>query len=207
MNLEESIRRIIREETDQDDYMEKVNKKITLVKKFMRSFFPDFNRQGTEVTKFGRPMGTTNLYTYRDMDDGSLYAKYVQIDTERMLGATAYRTYANQSDTFFAKTFTGVPTGTTPDEAPLRIRFAVKFARHTFTTSPTGPEDKSDVAITTDQVLSGAGTVGQYIRGDGSLACQSTASRLRTERPFNHLHRRYCCYYRKYFNNSCINYS
>ena len=75
-------------------------------------------------------------------------AKYVQIDTERMLGATAYRTYANQSDTFFAKTFTGVPTGTTPDEAPLRIRFAVKFARHTFTTSPTGPEDKSDVAIT-----------------------------------------------------------
>ena len=75
-------------------------------------------------------------------------AKYVQIDTERMLAASVYRTYANQSDAFFAQTFTGIPTGTTPDEAPLRIRFAVKFARHTFTTSPTGPEDKSDVAIT-----------------------------------------------------------
>ena len=90
MNLDESIRRILREETDQDDYMEKVNKKITLVKKFMRSFFPDFNRQGTEVTKFGRPMGTTNLYTYRDMDDGSLYAKYDDASRELKLDAEVF---------------------------------------------------------------------------------------------------------------------
>jgi hypothetical protein len=64
-----------------------------------------------------------------------------------MLAATAYRTYANQSDASFAKTFTGVPTGSTPDAAPLRIRFAIKFGRHTFTTSPTGPEDKTKVRI------------------------------------------------------------
>jgi hypothetical protein len=40
-----------------------------------------------------------------------------------------------------------VPTGSTPDAAPLRIRFAIKFGRHTFTTSPTGPEDKTKVRI------------------------------------------------------------
>jgi hypothetical protein len=88
MNLQETIKRILREETDQDDYMEKVNKKITLVKKFMKSFFPDFNREGTEVTKLGRPHHSSAIYTYRDIEEGTLYAKYddhsreLQLDIE-----------------------------------------------------------------------------------------------------------------------------
>lgn len=74
-------------------------------------------------------------------------AKYVQVDTERMLGTGVYRTYQNKADTLLNKAFTGIPTGTNPDEAPLRIRFAIKFQRFIFTTSPTGPEDESIVAI------------------------------------------------------------
>ena len=74
-------------------------------------------------------------------------AKYVQVDTERMLGTGVYRTYQNKATTLLSGTFTDIPTGTNPDEAPLRIRFAIKFQRFIFTTSPTGPEDESIVAI------------------------------------------------------------
>jgi len=74
-------------------------------------------------------------------------AKYVQIDTERMLGTSLYRTYANQAATALGQAFTGIPTGTNPDEAPLRVRFALKFQRYIFTTSPAGPEDETQVEI------------------------------------------------------------
>ena len=72
-------------------------------------------------------------------------AKYVQVDTERMLGTGVYRTYQNKVSTLLNGTFTGIPTGTNPDEAPLRVRFALKFARHTFT--PQGNEDATAVGI------------------------------------------------------------
>lgn len=72
-------------------------------------------------------------------------AKYVQVDTERTLGVTAFRTFGNQSAGTFTRQFTGIPTGSTPDEAPLRVRFAIKFGRHTFT--PLGNEDASAVGI------------------------------------------------------------
>lgn len=74
-------------------------------------------------------------------------AKYVQIDTERTLNAGTYRTFANATDASLDYTFTGIPTGSTPDDAPMRLRFALKFNRHTFTTSPTGLEDYSRVFV------------------------------------------------------------
>ena len=77
-------------------------------------------------------------------------AKYVQIDTERMLGASLYRTFGNQSDAALGRAFTGIPTGSTPDEAPMRVRFALKFNRYTFTAAPphpAGPEDETKVEI------------------------------------------------------------
>jgi hypothetical protein len=74
-------------------------------------------------------------------------AKYVQIDTERMLGASLYRTFGNQAATALGRAFTGIPTGSTPDEAPMRVRFALKFSRYIFSTSPSGPEDETQVEI------------------------------------------------------------
>lgn len=74
-------------------------------------------------------------------------AKYVQVDTERTLNTGIYRTYQNQSNATFGGTFTGIPTGTNPDEAPLRVRFALKFARHIFSAPDAGPEDSTRVEI------------------------------------------------------------
>lgn len=74
-------------------------------------------------------------------------AKYVQVDTERSLNAGVYRTFPNSASTALSNAFTGIPTGSTPDEAPMRIRFALKFNRYVFVTSPSGPEDETIVAI------------------------------------------------------------
>jgi hypothetical protein len=75
-------------------------------------------------------------------------AKYVQIDTERTMNAGVFRTFANTASTAFAGQFPNIPTGSTPDEAPMRIRFGLKFSRHIFySTSPPGPEDETRVLI------------------------------------------------------------
>jgi hypothetical protein len=74
-------------------------------------------------------------------------AKYVQVDTERTLNTGVYRTYQNQSIMNLGGAFSGIPTGTNPDEAPLRVRFAIKFARHIFSGTTTGPEDGTKVEI------------------------------------------------------------
>ena len=77
-------------------------------------------------------------------------AKYVQVDTERTMNAGVYRTFPNASDAAFTNVFQGIPTGSTPDEAPMRIRFALKFNRYTFaaaTPNPAGPEDETKVEI------------------------------------------------------------
>ena len=60
-------------------------------------------------------------------------AKYVEIDTERRLGATIYRGYNSISTTALTHEFTDIPTGTTPDEHPIRVRFNLKFAKAYFT--------------------------------------------------------------------------
>ena len=60
-------------------------------------------------------------------------AKYVEIDTERRLGATIYRGYNNISTAALTYEFTDIPTGTTPDEHPIRVRFNIKFAKAYFT--------------------------------------------------------------------------
>jgi hypothetical protein len=75
-------------------------------------------------------------------------AKYVQIDTERTMNAGVFRTFANTASTAFAGQFPNIPTGSTPDAAPMRIRFGLKFSRHIFSsTSPPGPEDETRVLI------------------------------------------------------------
>jgi hypothetical protein len=74
-------------------------------------------------------------------------AKYVQVDTERTLNTGVYRTYQNQSIMTLGGGFSGIPTGTNPDEAPIRVRFSIKFARHIFSGTTTGPEDGTKVEI------------------------------------------------------------
>ena len=77
-------------------------------------------------------------------------AKYVQVDTERSLGAGVFRSWNNKTATALNKDFTNIPTGSTPDDAPIRVRFNVKFARDYYTHPTTGliyPESYSIVTV------------------------------------------------------------
>ncbi|MEI7584617.1 hypothetical protein [Runella sp.] len=56
-------------------------------------------------------------------------AKFVQVDTERRLGDGVYRSWNNKTSTSLTKIFTDIPTGSNPDEKPMRVRFNVKFAK------------------------------------------------------------------------------
>lgn len=72
-------------------------------------------------------------------------AKFVQVDTERTMNTGVHRTFGYSASASLIGEFPGVPTGATPDDAPMRIRFALKFSRYIFTT--VGPEDESRVKI------------------------------------------------------------
>lgn len=56
-------------------------------------------------------------------------AKLVRVNTQRMLAGSHVRKFLNQSTSSFSTTFEDCPTGTTPDETPVRIKVLVKFER------------------------------------------------------------------------------
>lgn len=76
-------------------------------------------------------------------------AKYVQVDTGRHLGAGIYRSFADSVTTPLEGTFTDIPTGSTPDEAPIRVRFSMKFSKIYFSLTGGGtmPEEYSNVFV------------------------------------------------------------
>jgi hypothetical protein len=76
-------------------------------------------------------------------------AKFVQVDTERKLGAGIYRVWGNSSSNFLGGVFTDIPTGANPDTAPIRARFNIKFSKGYFatTTAAVNPEDYSEVYV------------------------------------------------------------
>lgn len=77
-------------------------------------------------------------------------AKFVQVDTERTMNTGVHRTFAESEalrTTPLTKQFAGIPTGATPDEAPMRVRFALKFSRHIFPSPNAGVEDETRVKI------------------------------------------------------------
>ena len=76
--------------------------------------------------------------------------KYVQVDTVRHLGATIYRGYNNITAATLFHEFTGIPTGTSPDEHPMRVRFNMKFSKAYYTEPATGlvyPEQWVDIRV------------------------------------------------------------
>jgi len=76
-------------------------------------------------------------------------AKYVQVDTERHLGSGIYRSFANSTTAALTGAFTEIPTGSTPDTAPVRVRFSLKFSKSYFSLSGGGtmPEEYSNVFV------------------------------------------------------------
>ena len=76
-------------------------------------------------------------------------AKFVQVDTERRLGVGVYRSFFYSSGLDLEGTFTDIPTGSTPDAAPIRVRFNIKFSKAYLIISGGGlqAEDKTEVSI------------------------------------------------------------
>jgi hypothetical protein len=105
---------------------------------------------GTGTYTHAVTLGATSLRPQWQAKPSMSYqaaAKYVQIDTERTLNTGIYRTYNNKTTTQLSGAFTGIPTGSTPDVAPMRIRFALKFQRHIFSGSPSGAEDGTYIGL------------------------------------------------------------
>jgi len=91
-------------------------------------------------------------------------AKLVRLNTERKLVGSAYRTYANISDTQYDADFTDIPTGSTPDDAPIKVKILTKFARG----YPAGKvENKTIVSF---QIWVSNGTTNLYLQPDGYWA-------------------------------------
>jgi hypothetical protein len=89
-------------------------------------------------------------------------AKLVRIDTQRRLAGSKYRTYQNAVDTIFSSEFTGIPTGTTPDDAPMRIKVLVKFTR----AYPSGKVENQTQINYRIYLRTASGTI-SYLQNDG----------------------------------------
>lgn len=74
-------------------------------------------------------------------------AKFVQVDTERTMNTGVHRTFGDSSDSDLILPPLTVPTGSNPDDAPMRIRFALKFSRFVFASPNAGVEDESRVTM------------------------------------------------------------
>ena len=104
---------------------------------------------GTGTYTHAVALGATSLRPQWQAKPSMSYqpaAKYVQIDTERTLNTGVYRAYQNKTTSALGASFTGIPTGSTPDVAPMRIRFALKFQKFYFS-SPSGSEDGTNVTL------------------------------------------------------------
>jgi hypothetical protein len=91
-------------------------------------------------------------------------AKLVRVDTQRRLVGSVFRTYANISSTLYTAEFTDIPTGSTPDDAPIKLKIVAKFNR----SYPIGKvENKSGINFV---IWVTNGTTDLYLQPDGYWA-------------------------------------
>jgi hypothetical protein len=91
-------------------------------------------------------------------------AKLVRVDTQRRLVGSVFRTYANISSTLYTAEFTDIPTGITPDDAPIKLKIVAKFNR----SYPSGKvENKSGINFV---IWVTNGTTDLYLQPDGYWA-------------------------------------
>jgi hypothetical protein len=91
-------------------------------------------------------------------------AKLIRLDTQRRLVGSAYRTYANISDTAYTADFTDIPTGSTPDDAPIKVKIVTKFGRG----YPAGKVENKTIVSFSIWVTDG--TTNLYLQPDGYWA-------------------------------------
>ena len=81
MNLQESIRRILREE--------RTNKMVSLIDKYMKEYYPKFNEEDAEYEDYESDDGYLKI-TYHNPDGGQYFATYRDKRNELELNRNVY---------------------------------------------------------------------------------------------------------------------
>jgi hypothetical protein len=94
MNLKESIRKVLREVTEQDDWYKDLLKKVKLIDTIIKSFYPNFNKDNASVKKSSSQMGN-DVILYDDSETGITFATYWVDDRELVLTRELFETLEN----------------------------------------------------------------------------------------------------------------
>lgn len=93
MNLQENIRKILREETEKKSEI----KKVRTVEKVIKTIYPNFNKEGVDIYATGQL--SNDLYSvvlvYRDKEKNEWYAKYDHDDYQLLLNREVFETLEN----------------------------------------------------------------------------------------------------------------
>ena len=89
MNLQQTIRRILKEET-QDDNLKDLYEKVGIVDEFMKTFYPELNRRDVEIVEHDDGYKMTFIGE-DDKITGGIYAQYYPLIYELILNPELYK--------------------------------------------------------------------------------------------------------------------
>ena len=89
MNLQQTIRRILKEET-QDDNLKDLYEKVGIVDEFMKTFYPELNRRDVEIVEHDDGYKMTFIGE-DDKITGGFYAQYYPLIYELILNPELYK--------------------------------------------------------------------------------------------------------------------
>jgi hypothetical protein len=89
MNLQQTIRRILKEET-QDDNLKDLYEKVGIVDEFMKTFYPELNRRDVEIIEHDDGYKMTFIGE-DDKITGGFYAQYYPLIYELILNPELYK--------------------------------------------------------------------------------------------------------------------
>jgi hypothetical protein len=89
MNLQQTIRRILKEET-QDDNLKDLYEKVGIVDEFMKTFYPELNNRDVEIVEHDDGYKMTFIGE-DDKITGGFYAQYYPLIYELILNPELYK--------------------------------------------------------------------------------------------------------------------
>ena len=93
MNLQENIKRILREETEKKSE----TKKVRVVEQVIKTIYPNFNKEGVNIYSTGQLSNDSYsvVLVYRDKETNEWYAKYDHDDYQLLLNREVFETLEN----------------------------------------------------------------------------------------------------------------
>jgi hypothetical protein len=95
MDIQKHIKKVLREEFPQEDYIKQMIKNISAVDSILKSLYPNFNKDGAHL-KERRPLFWDHfLYECFDNETNQLYASYNPTKRELHMNIEIYKTLEN----------------------------------------------------------------------------------------------------------------